>query len=355
MSESSVAARKREHRARVYSCSGGTRLAQLAQEIAARLDRLGITAAGQAPAVAIDGCPSACARRTLEAKGVQAAAIGLHELGVRSGDDLDKRARNALLRQVVERLQALGQAPAREPVPRRRPPVTASGAERRAHTADDYLYAVYILTSPVVSCGALATDSPTIAAHVARLLSVSRPAAGEMLAQLEAAGQIVRGPGKEILLTAEGRAAAEQVARRHRVVERFLTDFLDYPAAESHDLAVQVRAGFDETMIDRIAAQLAPPACCPHGWPIDPAGERERLAELVALFSLPPRTPATVAALAEHDAELLARLYELGLEPGVRVEVRDRSQRTLTVDVDGEPRPLDQGEATAVLVKALPQ
>jgi Mn-dependent DtxR family transcriptional regulator/uncharacterized metal-binding protein len=345
---------KQRARARVYACSGATAPARLAQEIAARLRRLEVTAAARAQAIAIDGCPSACASRTLEAKGIHPAAIGLHELGWRPGDHADERARDALLARVVERLQALAQASAPKPAPRRRPaPPPAAGRDgRRAHTTDDYLYALHALTSPVVACGAVATDSPTLSAHVARLLSVSRPSAGQMLARLERAGQIERGPAREILLSPEGRAAAERVVRQSRVVERFLTDFLDYSAAESHDLALQIREAFDGTLVDRIASMLEPGARCPHGWPIDPAAERDQAAELVALSALPRGTRSAITALTEHDAGLLLRLYELGLEPGAEIEVLAESPDGRVVSVDGERRSLTAGEAAAVFVRA---
>ena len=140
--------------------------------------------------------------------------------------------------------------------------------------------------------------------------------------------------------------------RRHRVVERFLTDFLDYSAAESHDLALRIREAFDGALIDRIASMLAPPACCPHGWPIDPAAEREQAADLVALSALPTGTRATTTALTEHDTGLLLRLYELGLAPGAELEVLDEFPGGLAVAVDGKRRSLAAGEAAAVFVRA---
>jgi len=300
--------------------------------------------------VAIDGCGSECASRMLTAKGMRVEAIGLHELGVRIGDNLDERARTALLARVVGRLQAPAspiRAVRRRPTP---PPVGARG-KGGAHTSDDYLYAIYTLTSPVVACGALASDSPTLAAHVAHALSISRASAGAMLAQLEASGQIERGPVKEIVLTPAGRAAAGRVVRRHRVLERFLTDFLDYPPAQSHDLALQIREAFDEEMIDRIASRLAPPARCPHGWPLDPEAERAEAADLVALSALAPRAEATTAALTEQDGELLARLDGLGLRPGTQLEVLDESAGTLTIAIEGQCQQLHPDTAAAVIVR----
>lgn len=257
---------------RIVSCSGPTPRARRAGEIAARLRLLETVTAAGSEAIAIDGCESACASRRLAAKGVRTAAIGLHELDQSGGGGLDERAFEALLDRVVEALRVL--TPSEAAAHRRAPQPPAAGLdERRSHTTADYLFAVYTLTSPVVECGAVASDLPTLGAHIARALSISRPAAGEALARLEQRGLIERGPGKEILLTQRGRDEAENVVRRHRVAERFLTDVLDYSPAESYELALRLRAGFDDSIVERLVELLPPPACCPHGWPFDPAAD----------------------------------------------------------------------------------
>ena len=60
------------------------------------------------------------------------------------------------------------------------------------------------------------------------MLGVSRASAGEMLKRLEAEGLIERGEHKEALLTETGRERAEKVVRKHRIIERLLTDFMGY-------------------------------------------------------------------------------------------------------------------------------
>ena len=60
------------------------------------------------------------------------------------------------------------------------------------------------------------------------MLGVSRASAGEMLKRLEADGLVERGEHKEAMLTAAGRARAEHVVRKHRMIERLLTDFMGY-------------------------------------------------------------------------------------------------------------------------------
>src|SRR6476620_12650299 len=100
------------------------------------------------------------------------------------------------------------------------------------HSVDDYLETIYFLAFPIGEYQP-AVGSSAIAARVAEMLGVSRASAGEMLKRLEADGLVERGEQKEAILTPAGRERAELVVRKHRIVERLLTDFMGYTAAEA--------------------------------------------------------------------------------------------------------------------------
>src|SRR5205814_9225644 len=138
------------------------------------------------------------------------------------------------------------------------------------------------------------------ASRVAWMRGVSRASAGEMLKRLEAYGLIERGSRKEALLTESGRARAEHVVRRHRIIERLLTDFMGYTGAEAHVHADELGDTFGDEMVDRIEEGLGRPDRCPHGWPIDPEFEQAENRELSPLSELPPGATATIVRLAEH-------------------------------------------------------
>ena len=338
--------------ARVVSCPGTTVPARLAQEIAARLEGMPLGGDGT-EVIAVDGCADACATRALGARGVRATSVGLHELGTAAAGALGEAGRERLLAEVVERLRraAEGGSTARALHPRPAAPGPADAGDKRPHTPDDYLYAIRALTSPLVGCGTVVSDLPTLAAHVALVLSVTRPTAGAMLDRLESEGLIERGLGRDVLLTDAGHRGADRLVRRHRVVERLLTDVLGYTVAECYGLALQIRGEFDESMTERLAAQLSPPDRCPHGWPLDPALEREQLADVVALSALPPGA-ATIVALVEDDSDAVSRLSGLGLTPDVEIELVGGRADTLAVVADGVRHDLDRGSAASVLVRA---
>src|SRR5918994_7536928 len=171
----------------------------------------------------------------------------------------------------------------------------------QGHSVDEYLETIYFLAFPIGEYRPLSSGSPTLASRVAEMLGVSRASAGEMLKRLEAEGLIERGEQKEAVLTASGRVRAERVVRKHRIIERLLTDFMGYTAAEAHVFADELGDTFSDDMVERIDERLGNPDRCPHGWPVDPAFEQEENRDLAALAELEPGTVAEIVRLAEHD------------------------------------------------------
>jgi Mn-dependent DtxR family transcriptional regulator len=186
----------------------------------------------------------------------------------------------------------------------------------QGHSVDEYLETIYFLAFPIGEYTPHGAGSPPLASRVAEMLGVSRASAGEMLKRLEAEGLIERGERKEALLTGPGRVRAERVVRKHRIIERLLTDFMGYTGAEAHERADQLGDTFTEEMIERIDERLGHPERCPHGWPVDPAVEQAENADLAPLAELAPGARATIVRLAEHDGDLLHWFYDQGLVPG---------------------------------------
>src|SRR5919199_356571 len=182
----------------------------------------------------------------------------------------------------------------------------------QGHSVDEYLETIYFLAFPIGEYRPQSSGAPTLSARVAEMLGVSRASAGEMLKRLEAEGLIERGERKEALLTPIGRERAERVVRRHRIIERLLTDFMGYTPAEAHVHADELGDTFTDEMIERIDERLGHPDRCPHGWPVDPDFEQEENKQLAPLSELAAGTRATIVRLAEHDGELLHWFYDQG-------------------------------------------
>src|SRR5438093_13306328 len=193
----------------------------------------------------------------------------------------------------------------------------------QGHSIDEYLETIYFLAFPIGEYTPRGAGAPPLASRVAEMLHVSRASAGEMLKRLEAEGLIERGERKEALLTPAGRTRAERVVRKHRIIERLLTDFMGYTAAEAHVHADALGDTFSDEMVERIETRLGNPERCPHGWPVDPAVEQAENNELAPLSDIAAGTRATIVRLAEHDGELLHWFYDQGLVPGRELVVRD--------------------------------
>jgi DtxR family transcriptional regulator, Mn-dependent transcriptional regulator len=222
------------------------------------------------------------------------------------------------------------------------------------HGVDEYLETIYFLAFPIGEYRPAAPGTTqTIASRVAEMLGVSRASAGEMLKRLEAEGLVERGEHKEAILTGAGAERARKVVRKHRIIERLLTDFMGYTAGEAHVHADELGGTFSDDMVERIEEKLGFPDRCPHGWPIDTDFEQEENRELEPLSALEPGARATIVRLAEHDGDLLHWYYDEGLTPGTALELRaaEPAAGQFRVTMKGDEKAIGEKAADGLYVR----
>jgi DtxR family Mn-dependent transcriptional regulator len=221
------------------------------------------------------------------------------------------------------------------------------------HSVDEYLETIYFLAFPIGEYRPQDTALPTLASRVAEMLGVSRASAGEMLKRLEADGLVERGEHKEALLTKTGRERAERAVRKHRIIERLLTDFMGYTAAEAHVHADELGETFSDDMVERIEEKLGHPDRCPHGWPVDTKVEQAENLELEPLSALAPGSAATIVRLAEHDGDLLHWFYAEGLVPGAELVLRasEPAAGQFRVKLNGTEKAIGEKAAAGLFVR----
>src|SRR5580765_6247277 len=221
------------------------------------------------------------------------------------------------------------------------------------HSVDEYLETIWFLAFPIGEYRPTTTGTPTLAYRVAEMLGVSRASAGEMPKRLEEQGLVQRGEHKEAILTRTGRQRAERVVRRHRIIERLLTDFMGYTPAEAHVHADELGDTFTDDMIERMDEKLGHPERCPHGWPVDTDLEQRENRELTPLSALEQGDRATIVRLAEHDGELLHWFYDQGLVPGTKIQIREAQPAAgqFTVRVNGGERTVGDRAAAGLFVR----
>jgi DtxR family Mn-dependent transcriptional regulator len=195
-------------------------------------------------------------------------------------------------------------------------------------------------------------DVEVIQARIAERMGISRPAVSEMIKRLEHEG-LVEIDGK-IRLTKQGRALAEQVVRRHRLAERFLTDILQLSWADAHHEAGKWEHVISESVESAINRVLGGPTTCPHGNPIP--GSSYAAPDAHPLSALSVGASFTVSRIPEElefTPGLLDFLEESAITPGRIGTITAASpDGTVTVEIEGHSVGVGAFASDRILVTA---
>ncbi|WP_205696560.1 metal-dependent transcriptional regulator [Conexibacter sp. SYSU D00693] len=188
-------------------------------------------------------------------------------------------------------------------------------------------------------------------ANVARAMQLSPPTVHEMIGRLERDGYITRDAQKAISFTSEGQEHAEQIVRRHRLIERFLTDVLGIPWDEVHEEAERLEHAMSPVLEERMLAAIGDAKTCPHGHPIQ-VGHR---VEGVPLADVSQGAEVTVLRFENEAEDLLHYLKDSGLEPGVAGTVAETDEERVVVESQsGDRHTVSRSVAETVSVLADP-
>ena len=193
---------------------------------------------------------------------------------------------------------------------------------------------------------------PMTGANVARAMQLSAPTVHEMVGRLERDGYITRGTDKAISFTEEGRKHAEAIVRRHRLVERFLTDVLGIPWDEVHEEAERLEHAMSPVLEARMLAAIGDAKTCPHGHPIH-VGKR---IDGVPLADVADGASVRVLRFENEAEDLLHYLKASGLEPGMEgvVAATDENGEVVVRGARGERVAVTRSVAETVSVVADP-
>jgi DtxR family transcriptional regulator, Mn-dependent transcriptional regulator len=196
-------------------------------------------------------------------------------------------------------------------------------------------------------------DLEVIQARIAERLKLSRPSVSEMIKRLEVDG-LLTVSGGSIKLTTAGTTLAEQVVRRHRLAERFLTDVLGLSWADAHQEAGKWEHVISDSVETALTRVLGDPTTCPHGNPIP--GSLYEAPDAQPLNGLSVGSSFTVSRIPEElefSPGLLEFLEEATLTPGSSGRVTAASpDGTITVDMDGRTVGVGAFAGSRILVTA---
>jgi DtxR family Mn-dependent transcriptional regulator len=190
---------------------------------------------------------------------------------------------------------------------------------------------------------------PITGANIARAMQVSAPTVHEMLGRLEADGYVTRDADKSLAFTDSGMEHASQIVRRHRLIERFLTDVFDIPWDQVHEEAERLEHWMSPVVEERMLRAIGDAKTCPHGHPIF-EGDRELG---VPLADVEEGAKVTVLRFENEAEDLLHYLMDSGLHPGLSGTLA-HSGDDVTIDVGGDTKSITRSVAETVSVTADP-
>lgn len=195
-------------------------------------------------------------------------------------------------------------------------------------------------------------EGPVTMSELAQAIGHSAPAVTDMAKKLAERGLVDYIPYRGVRLTPEGRREATKALRRHRIVERFLTDMLGFPWQDAHELAIQFEHEVPDPVETRLYQALRKPSSCPHGFPIPDVPE-DSFPTVIILSELAEGATSEVATVLEEGHDILAFIDSLGLRPGASVTVRQKTpfDGPLVLEVDGVERIVGHNLAQIVTVR----
>jgi DtxR family transcriptional regulator, Mn-dependent transcriptional regulator len=191
---------------------------------------------------------------------------------------------------------------------------------------------------------------PMTAANIARAMQVSAPTVHEMIGRLEDDGYVTRADDKSLSFTDSGKEHAAHIVRRHRLIERFLTDVFDIPWDQVHEEAERLEHWMSPVVEERMLNAIGDAKTCPHGHPIF-EGHREKG---VPLADVEQGAKVRVLRFENEAEDLLHYLMDSGLRPGLEGTVADSDDHQVVVEADGAKISVTRSVAETVSVLADP-
>jgi DtxR family Mn-dependent transcriptional regulator len=191
---------------------------------------------------------------------------------------------------------------------------------------------------------------PITGANIARAMQVSAPTVHEMIGRLEGDGYVTRSADKTLEFTESGRDHAAGIVRRHRLIERFLTDVFDIPWDQVHEEAERLEHWMSPVVEERMLRAIGDAKTCPHGHPIF-EGTRETG---VPLADVEPGASVRVLRFENEAEDLLHYLKDAGLHPGLRGTLAGTGADEIVIQSDGGSHAVTRSVAETVSVVADP-
>jgi DtxR family Mn-dependent transcriptional regulator len=213
--------------------------------------------------------------------------------------------------------------------------------EQATVAEEEYLQIIYWLQE---------AGLPITAANMARAMQVSAPTVHEMIGRLESDGYVIRDVDKSLTFTDSGQEHAAHIVRRHRLIERFLTDVFDIPWDQVHEEAERLEHWMSPVVEERMLNAIGDARTCPHGHPIF-EGAREAG---VPLADVEQGARVRVLRFENEAEDVLHYLKDSGLQPGLEGTLAQAEGDEVVLASDGGRIAVTRSVAETVSVAADP-
>ena len=198
-------------------------------------------------------------------------------------------------------------------------------------SAHEYLEALYEMAEEGI---------PTQQARLAEWLAVTPASVSEAIKRLSRRGLVETGEGRLLRFTPDGKRAAEELVRRHRLAERFLVEVIGLPWHLAHEEATEWGRVVSDRVEERMVQLLNDPGTCVHGNPIPGSSNAVDQRDLTPLHEVPPGEAVVLERLTEDlelDLDVMRFFEDGGLMPGASIRVLAMApDGTMTLEVAGE-------------------
>ena len=220
--------------------------------------------------------------------------------------------------------------------PKRKSKQSNEEETRLSMSTENYLLSIFRLQEqqPRLSLTQLADHLRTL--PEAEGLGTSLPSVSAMIRRMSREGLVESDQDRGVVLTGDGRVAAESIVRRHRLAERMVVDILGMDLAKSHMEAHRLEHAISPELEERIVEKLGNPSTCPFGHPVPGSGYTSP-SNAVSLDKAEPGAQMVIDRVPEDDQSLLEYMVANDLIPGARFHVEEAaaSRGVITLVCDG--------------------
>lgn len=210
---------------------------------------------------------------------------------------------------------------------------------------ENYLKHIYYLNE----------DNKVTTGDLAKLLNVSPASATKMVKKLNELGFVAYNSHHGFELTETGLETALNVLRKHRLLELFLVEKLNYKWDEVHEEACVLEHHISDKFADRLFDLLGQPKFDPHGDPIPGKNGEMPSKSSIPMSVIPENSKVKVSQVSDENKEVLIFLDELNIKPGVEFHFKEQQSfgGSYTINLNGNVLMIGPEAANKIYVKVL--